>query len=339
MATIDITIYGAGIFGLCTAYACLKRGARVQIIDPFGAGAGASGGVVGALAAHTPDAWDEHKQFQLESLLMARHFWPQIEHESGLQTGYCRNGRLQAIENAHKLELARARTEEAKKYWKDKAIWRIVKQKPHQTWHSISPTGYLIYDTLCAHIHPALAIKALARAIELAGGVFAKKPTQDSTKCITLWATGWQGITHEALGKGVKGQAAVFEYNAKGAAQLYAKGLHAIPHANGTVAIGSTTEAQFEHPETVDEKCEELIEKARYLFPMLQQAKILYRWAGVRPKACRKKLLLGSHPNRTGDYIANGGFKTGFGMAPKVGEVMAELMINGRNDIPLSFRT
>ena len=32
----DITIRGAGIFGLSIAWACVQRGARVQIIDPNG---------------------------------------------------------------------------------------------------------------------------------------------------------------------------------------------------------------------------------------------------------------------------------------------------------------
>ena len=46
----DITIRGAGIFGLSIAWACVQRGAPVQIIDPNGAGAGSSGGIVGALS-------------------------------------------------------------------------------------------------------------------------------------------------------------------------------------------------------------------------------------------------------------------------------------------------
>ena len=45
----DVTVFGAGIFGLSVAWACQKKGARVRVIDPGGPGAGASGGVVGAL--------------------------------------------------------------------------------------------------------------------------------------------------------------------------------------------------------------------------------------------------------------------------------------------------
>ena len=45
----EITIRGAGIFGLSVAWACVQRGAVVQVIDPNGPAAGSSGGIVGAL--------------------------------------------------------------------------------------------------------------------------------------------------------------------------------------------------------------------------------------------------------------------------------------------------
>ena len=66
---------GAGIFGLSVAWACLKRGARVRVVDPGGPGTGSSGGLVGALAPHVPENWNPKKAFQLDSLLMADGFW------------------------------------------------------------------------------------------------------------------------------------------------------------------------------------------------------------------------------------------------------------------------
>jgi glycine/D-amino acid oxidase-like deaminating enzyme len=48
--------------------------------------------------------------------------------------------------------------------------------------------------------------------------------------------------------------------------------------------------------------------------------------------------MLGEWPGRPGQFIANGGFKIGFGMAPKVAEVMADLVLEGRDAIPAAFR-
>ncbi|WP_336043342.1 FAD-dependent oxidoreductase, partial [Pseudooceanicola nanhaiensis] len=72
---VDVTIRGAGIFGLSIAWVLLRKGATVRVVDPHGPGAGSSGGIVGALAPHVPEAWNAKKAFQLDSLLMAEAFW------------------------------------------------------------------------------------------------------------------------------------------------------------------------------------------------------------------------------------------------------------------------
>ena len=47
--------------------------------------------------------------------------------------------------------------------------------------------------------------------------------------------------------------------------------------------------------------------------------------------------MLGSWPDRPGHFIANGGFKIGFGMAPGIAEVMADLVLEDRDTIPDGF--
>ena len=66
-----------------------------------------------------------------------------------------------------------------------------------------------------------------------------------------------------------------------------------------------------------------------------------YRKAGRvtdRPRSRSRAPMLGPLPDAPGQFVANGGFKIGFGMAPKVAEVMAELMLDGRDTIPDGFR-
>ncbi len=60
------------------------------------------------------------------------------------------------------------------------------------------------------------------------------------------------------------------------------------------------------------------------------------RWAGARPRA-KPAPMLGAWPDRDGHFIANGGFKIGFGMAPKVAATMADLVLEGINTIPEGF--
>ncbi|MEE4188949.1 MAG: FAD-dependent oxidoreductase, partial [Roseobacter sp.] len=134
-----------------------------------------------------------------------------------------------------------------------------------------------------------------------------------------------------------KGQAAVFEYDAKGATQLFVEGLHIIPHLDGTVAVGSTSERDYAEPDTTDAQLDEIVARARAALPVLKDANVVSRWAGVRPRARSRAPMLGHWPGRPGHFVANGGFKIGFGMAPKTAEVMSDLILEGRNAIPAGF--
>lgn len=343
MAMADVTIYGAGIFGLSIAWACQKRGAKVRVIDPFGPGAGSSGGLVGALAPHVPENWNPKKAFQFESLMMAEPFWQDVEAAGGVSSGYGRTGRVQPIADAHALELARGRAATAADLWQGKAVWEVLPIADVGEWAPASASGYVIRDTLTARMHPRRACAALVAALRERGGELVETGAEEGR---VLWATGVADL--EAIsaarprlfGNGIKGQGASLRVTSdlRGAPQLFADTVHVVPHADGTVAIGSTSERVFDDPRSVDAQLEDVIARAIAAVPALQGAEVLERWAGVRPRSRSRAPVLGSHPLHKGQYIANGGFKIGFGMAPKVAEVMADLLVDGTDTIPEAFR-
>ena len=334
----DLTVRGAGIFGLSIAWTALRRGARVTIVDPHGPGAGASGGVVGALQPHTPDPWNDKKQFQLESLLMAKDFWDGVEAQSGVSSGYGQVGRLMPLKTDREVALAEGRRAAARERWGDALTWEVVEASNAPP----SPTALYLHDTLSAILNPRRALDSLARAVQEIGGKIVVETTEITPE---IWATGWHGlqdlssIYDRPIGNGVKGQAALLDFNAAGQPQVFAEGLHLIPHLDGTFAIGSTSERDFVAPDTTDAQLDDIITRARKLLPALQDAAVIRRWAGVRPRAQSRAPLLGPWPNRPGHFIANGGFKIGFGVAPKVAEVMVDLALEGRDSIPPDFHT
>ena len=336
----DITIRGAGIFGLSIAWACVQRGAKVQIIDPYGAGAGSSGGIVGALAPHVPENWNPKKAFQLESLLMAEQFWREIGEAGGKDAGYIRSGRLQPIADEAARALAQRRSDTAVDLWQDNALWEVI-PAPQSDWEPDSADGHLIRDTLSAHLHPRRACDALVAALA-ASGVHLQSEASDAGAVI--WATGVSGLEKlsagrtRIMGNGVKGQAALLRHDAIGAPQLFAGGVHIIPHQDATVAIGSTTEREYNDPTSTDAQLDDVIETVRRAVPALSNAPVIARWAGVRPRARSRAPMLGAWPDRSGNYIANGGFKIGFGMAPKIAQVMADLVLDNVDRIPTGFR-
>jgi len=340
----DITIRGAGIFGLSIAWVCAQRGARVRIIDPNGPGAGASGGLVGALAPHVPENWNQKKAFQFDSLIRAGDFWANVEAAGGVSSGYGRTGRLQPIADEHTLSLAQAREGSAKELWQGLADWRVISAKEAGPWAPESPTGLLIHDTLSARMHPRRACHALVAALASHNIRIAAEGDDGGA---VVWCNGVAGL--EALnaahtrmvGNGMKGQAALLSLAdpvPATAPQLFADALHIIPHADGTVAVGSTSERDYDDPTGTDHQLDEILIRAAQQVPALRDAQVIERWAGLRPRARSRAPMLGQWPGKSGVYIANGGFKIGFGMAPKVAEVMADLILDNRDTIPDEFR-
>ncbi len=362
MATADVTVMGGGIFGLAIAWECTRRGARVRLIERDCIGAGASGGLVGALAPHVPENWNTKKQFQLESLLMAKDFWAGVQAASGADPGYARTGRLQPLTDDRAVAQARARAEGAAQHWRGCAEWRVESAGRDDDWAAPSPTGLWLRDTLSARLHPRRATAALAAAIRAKGGgvvegafpeaapmragqeppagIFANAKSAGPV----IWATGVQGLADlsEAVGRPVgsalKGQAALFAHGACDRPQLFVDALHIVPQDDGTVAVGSTSERDFADATTTDGQLADLIERVRAVCPALATAAVIDRWAGLRPRAASRAPMLGHWPERTDHFIANGGFKIGFGMAPKVAEVMADLVLEGHDRIPAGFR-
>lgn len=348
MASLQqITVVGAGAFGLCCAFELARRGAAVRLVERDRIGAGSSGGHVGALAPHVPEQWNDKKQFQLDSLLMAGAFWADVARIGGVDPGYARLGRVQPLADAAAIDRAHQRAAGAADLWHGRAEWRVVRGADLPGIWIASPSDHYVLDTLAARISPRAAGRALAAALAALKVEVAIDPAHPATPQPgmgpTIWATGAAGLAAlsqqvgRTVGTGIKGQSALLAHDARHAPQVYADGLHIVPHADGTVAIGSTTERDFSDLQP-DHQLESLIDQARALCPDLTQAPVIDRWAGARPRAKSRAPILGEWPGAPGHLIANGGFKIGFGMAPKVAQVMADLVLTGADTVPAGFR-
>ncbi|MFV0411596.1 MAG: NAD(P)/FAD-dependent oxidoreductase [Paracoccus sp. (in: a-proteobacteria)] len=340
----SITVIGAGIAGLSAAWEILRRGHHARVIEADRIGAGSSGGTVGALAPHAPDSWNQKKQIQLDSLLAARAFWADVAEAGGIDPGYARTGRVQAVAAAD-LPKLRARIEGAGRHWQGAARMWLTEDRPGGPLVPESPDGWWLLDDLSARLSPRHAGAALAAAITAKGGeiVTGQSAAPEGMRVPAIWATGTPGLTMlgddlgRKVGQGVKGQSASLAFAATGAPQVYAEGLHIVPHGDGTVGVGSTSENSFDH-DGVDAQLDAVIARARATCPALAGAEVLTRWAGIRPRARSRAPLLGPWPGREGQFVLNGGFKIGFGMAPVLAGMIADLVLDGRDAIPEGFR-
>ncbi|MTH62823.1 NAD(P)/FAD-dependent oxidoreductase [Paracoccus shanxieyensis] len=327
----EITVAGAGIFGLSCAWALIRRGQPVRVIERARIGAGASGGHVGALAPHAPETWNAKKQVQLDALIAAADWWAEVADIGGTDPGYARTGRIQPVPKGAEARMAE-RIAGARAHWPAWAGMAMT-DAPEGPLIPASASGLWLVDRLTARINPRRACAALAAAIRAKGGqIIEGTPAQSPA----IWATGAAGLADWG-GTGVKGQSALLAFPAADAPQVFADGLHIVPHGDGTVAIGSTSERDVTDLGT-DGQLDALIAQARMICPALADAPVIDRWAGLRPRARSRAPILGAWPGRPGDYVANGGFKIGLAMAPACADMLATLLLDGRDTIPQPFR-
>lgn len=327
----EITVAGAGIFGLSCAWELIRRGQPVRVVEARHIAAGASGGHVGALAPHAPESWNPKKQVQLEALIAARAWWAEVAQAGGIDPGYARTGRIQPVVPGTETRMAQ-RIAGARAHWPDWAAMELT-DAPDTPLLPASPSGLWLVDRLTARINPRRACAALAAAIRARGGEIVEGVTADGP---AIWATGVAGLAPFG-GNGVKGQSALLDFAAPDAPQVFADGLHLVPHGDGTLAIGSTSERDVTDLGT-DAQLDALIGKARAICPAVADAPVVDRWAGLRPRAASRAPMVGPWPGRPGDYVANGGFKIGLAMAPACAGLLADLIIDGHDRIPEGFR-
>lgn len=340
----DVLVVGAGIFGLCCAWSCADRGLRVVVADRDRPGAGASGGPVGALAPHAPDRWSARLAFQRDALLAAEAHWSRVAAASGRDPGYARIGRVVPLRSAADLDRARASAGAAARNWGRAGTWSVVAADAFPGWLApgAAPFG-AVHETLSARIHPraacgALAAALAARGVEIRAGIEARAVGPGAvefagarlTARVVIVAAGADSARLVGLDPcmttGVKGQALLARLRRPAAGPLVSGGgLFVVPHADGTVGVGSTSDTEWHDAHATDARLDAVWARARAACPALADAEVTARWAGLRPRAPRPDPMLGPVPGRDGVLVATGGFRIGLGLAPAVGELLADM--------------
>lgn len=333
----NITVIGAGVYGLSCALALLEAGHLVRVLEAGRIGKGASGGLVGALSPHVPEDWNVRKQFQLGALVSAADYWAKVEALSNLPSGYGRVGRYIPLDDAYEAEKAQNRIAGAARLWPEAFSWKMQNTAPNIA-PEFAPYG-VVFETLSARISPRLACLALAGAVRKMGGEIVENHPVSKPQGLTVIAAGvGSGLLlapflGEGKIKGVKGQAALLDGGLPaGSPVIYGNGVYIIPHANGTVAVGATSENKFEDASSLDHRLDEVLEKACRIVPALREATILERHAGLRPRAPKPEAMLGKLDETT--FVATGGFKTGLTNAHVISAALTQLVAGESPDIP-----
>ena len=365
----DLLIIGGGIMGLWAGVMAERAGLRTLLVERKAIGAGASGGVLGALMPHMPDRWNAKKQFQFDALISLETEIATLEAATGLSAGYRRCGRLMPLAKPHLRTIALRHEQDALVNWRagDRQFhWHVCDRSPGEGWlNSAFAESGVVFDTLAARVapRPFLAMlsaslrrselvrieegRALVRIDPVAGRAdFADGSTEAFGDCVI--ANGVDAFAFldglvsapGSSGTGVKGQAALLKADIDPSLPVvFTDGLYIVPHENGMVAVGSTSENTFDAPFSTDGQLDALLARAEDLVPGIRNAPIIERWAGLRPKAIGRDPMAGRHPDHQRIHTLTGGFKISFGIAHRLAStVITEICGKTDNSLPASFR-
>jgi glycine/D-amino acid oxidase-like deaminating enzyme len=368
-SSVSLLIVGGGIMGLWAAVKAEQMGIDALLLDESAIGSGASGGLLGALMPHMPDRWSDKKQFQFDALVSLDAEIAAIERETGLSAGYRRSGRIIPLPKPHLRPIAERHSGEALTNWKqgeNQYHWHVLDEPNLANWVDLAAgeAGF-VHDTLAARVAPRSFIALLkgflaqARHVRVAENCGVERLDAASGIAeLTSGATisfghvvvsaghrsfpmigGALGVAEGVrLGQPVKGQAALLKADTDPSMPVvFLNGLYVVPHEDGSVAIGSTSEEEFDAPFSTDANLEALIEQARRIVPSLVDAAVIERWAGLRPKAVGRDPMVGLHPDYPRLVALTGGFKVSFGLAHRLADAALAVVSGQVPDLPISF--
>ena len=367
-SSIPLLIIGGGIMGLWAAVKAERLGIDTVLVDAGKIGSGASGGLLGALMPHMPDRWSDKKQFQFDALLSLEAEIARVEAETDLSAGYRRCGRIIPLPKPHLVDIAERHQQDALTNWnKDgrQFYWHRLDAPPVDGWvgAAAGDAGF-VHDTFAAKVSPRALMAMLAQYLREARhvrvmdqcGVSELDPGGTATlsnghqirfghAMVSAGHHSFPILTHvlglpatPRLGQPVKGQAALLDVGVDPSMPVvFLNGLYVVPHEDGTVAIGSTSEEEFDDASSTDGKLDALIAQASQIVPQLSGAKIIERWAGLRPKAIGREPMVGCLPDYPKIIALTGGFKVSFGLAHRLADAALNAVIQKALDVPVSF--
>ena len=359
----EVCVVGGGVTGCAIAYLLAKQGVRTTLVEKDSIGAHASGTAAGTLnplyGAGIPGPL---QPLALESF--RRH--PELWQELGAETGIDVQGRrvplamvaFDAEEEAELGELARSMqgVGDFSIHWLSARLLRRMEP-------GVSPRaiGALVIEdigSLDSHLYTLALSRAAAKSgavivdgeatgLESRGGRVVAVTLLDghvTCDCLVLatgpWAgdgAGWLGMPISIPVYPLKGEILRLAAPGPGLRHILAHGGHYVARkADGLVWCGTTEqEVQFDDRPSQAAR-DSILQAAAELVPRLAGARVVRHTACLRPASRDGLPLLGPVPGWEDVYMATGTGRKGILLSPAVAQAIADLIVRGRTDLPIS---
>ncbi len=345
-----VAIAGAGLIGMFCAWSLARRGVEVVVFDHRQPGQGASRAAAGMLApAYEAAGEDGAHPRLLELCIAAAQGWPevarQLEAESGVKVDYRPGPTLAVagdISQLHHLERISAGCRACNLPFEtlDSQSAQVVEPALQA---SIAGALLLPSD---AQVDNRRTVEALVRALDRRGVALRIGMSLEDVETlphgvrlpdgsgadILIDATGWRAPAMTP----VKGVAIALARGAGMPHKVVRFGTHYLVPKSDRIVLGATVQPGDSDSDVRESAVIGLVAAAERVCPAVLDARIIDRWAGIRPRSRDLAPLIGWH--RPGYYVAGGHYRNGVLLAPLTGELVASHLLTGtRSPLAAAF--
>jgi len=351
----DVAIAGGGLVGSSAALALASRGLRVGLFERRFCGAQASGVNYGGVRCQGRPVE------QMPLAMRARRIWDRLPDLIGIDGEFTVSGHLRLARSENDLAALQQWADMARDYGLHAQLLSGVQFRERYPWLGAAAVG----GSLCAsdgHANPRLVSPAFARAARAAGADVREQTalsgihhdgkrfhmragdTQISADWLINSAGAWANTVAGYFGESapmkpiypnmwVTEPLPLFITHNLG---VYGGGIYARQVARGNCVIGGGRghgDGEYGQPST--ETTRAVMRDACALLPALREALLIRTWSGVEGETPDSNPIIG--PSRAVPRLLHAfGFSGGgFLLAPGVGEVLADLVIDGTTATPL----
>jgi glycine oxidase len=355
MADCDVAVIGAGVIGGSIAHELATRGASVTLLDSRGAGLGATQAAAGMLVPYIEGFGRPILAMVARSLGMYDGFIERVARDSGIGVGYQRTGSLQVAMADEPIDefTATASCMNAAGIRCTLLDGKQARDLDPQ----LSPdvrSGLLIPDhgfVVATELAGALLAAAIKRGARVRAPEHVRRISRDdegvevqleggriNARHVVLAAGSWSGQI-EISGvpalpvRPVRGQLLQLASGGPSLRRItWGSRCYLVPAAPGSVLVGATMEdAGFDERATVA-GVHDLLDAASDLVPSLRQATFEGVRVGLRPAAPDGLPIIGRSRHVPGLVYATGHFRNGVLLAPLTAWVVADLVLENRED-------
>lgn len=357
VSSTQVAIVGGGVIGAACARAAANRGLQVTLFAPPSHPAAASGASAGMLAAQIEETDDALLPLAVRARDLYVELAPSLKDTTGIEIGFVPAGiATLALDEAEAATL-RQRTASQRQAglrcdWLDDA-------ELHERWPGLAPAVLgALYAPEDGCLDPGALTAALrgdarrlgvqvvpdsVSSVVVTGGKLAairvrgrRVPVEHVVIAAGAWSPRIRGLPAPLPVTPVRGQLVATPWpDTLPPAILFQGHGYLLPRGDEAI-LGSTMEHVGFNARTTSVAIARIREHAARLCPVVATLPVVRAWAGLRPMSPDGRPILGADPDAAGLWYATGHGRNGILLAGLTGEILGDLLAQGRTNVDIS---